>query len=670
MHVRIAWEIYHHQQKQHLDLTHKSGVPSSGQSKGGSDLLRPLNHMFSLGGRPQDMPSFSSALLSAAGGSRAPFDSPLPSHHNQFGSSPASPHMSSQTTNFPRFPTFGGFGPLNSSMSLPPVGVPPTPSPTLFGPTAISVTRDLPIPGCLPGLSASGPDLWSRTANTRPTSSLFPPLTSSTPSTSSSSSSSWGGLKAEAERNRINEEIYNKRKASESIEKEAKRFERDKHRSDDRLDAKHRDQSHNSLKHNSSSHLRNGDIYSDNKSKEWMKSSNKRDTSRSPVHQYHHSHGHPSHHSHHSHSHPHSHSHIHSQNSSKSGNPDMSAFDNKLSSIGVKDEQKEDLHSISERDGHRISRFASDEQKVKTNAIPTVTSNASNLLSSSTSLTAMGLNNQLEKARLMGLFGIQGTPPPMSPHFNANNGSDPLRSYWNPLMASVDPFKNLHDFQVRPDFLDRDNIFQRYSLLNSSGGGASLMERLAKESAEKEMLSHSIEKHNSKLMASHMRSNDTSFTSGLPIHPPHTPHTPHMPPSQASTPSSLSSNLFPANPYLNSLHSLSASAGSYVKNNKSSAALHTSSSSTSSSEPSSPSLVATNGTLPALIPNVLNHSSIHSSNLTNSKLSIGSLIESPLETIKDISNKSSDTKSTPMGPLVIPNGNNANVVDVLETNSR
>ena len=185
MHVRIAWEIYHHQQKQHFDLSHKTGNHGvSAQNKSGADLLRPINHMFSMGSRTQDLPPFSSALLSAA--SRTPFDSALPSHNNQFGSTPPSPHLSTQTTNFPRYPTFGGFGSLNSPLGLPQVAGPPTSSGTLYGPTAISVTRDLPIPGCLPGLSASGPDLWSRSANTRPTSALFPPLTASTSSASSS----------------------------------------------------------------------------------------------------------------------------------------------------------------------------------------------------------------------------------------------------------------------------------------------------------------------------------------------------------------------------------------------------------------------------------------------------------------------------------------------------
>ena len=467
-------------------------------------------------------------------------------------------------------------------------------------------------------------------------------------SSSSSSTSSWGGLKAEAERNR---DDHFKRKATDSVDKEAKRFERDKLRYDDRVDTKHRDQSHSHSKHSNSSHLRNGDIYLDNKSKDVIKSNNMR----SPVHQ--------SNHSHHNH---------HNQSSSKGSNSDLSAFDtNKTNSIGVKNEQKDELMAIGviERERERLSRLSADciEHKLKANnainSYGTSSSSASNLLNSS-SLAAMGLNNHLEKARLMGLFGLQGTPPPMSPHFTATAPTDPMRSYWNPLIASNDPFKNLHDFQMRPDFLDRENIFQRYSLLNSSGGGASLMEKLAKETAEKEMLSHSLEKHNSKLLP-HLRSNETPFPSGLGLHSPHTSHPSHMPPS-VSTPSSSSSAIFPANPYLNSLHSLSASAGSYVKNNKTSSLLHTSSS-TSSSEPSSPSLGPPNGNLPTLIPSVLNHS-IHSSNLTNSKLSIGSLIDSPLDAMKEISHKTNDSNSSSIGCLLVANGNAT--IDVLETNSR
>jgi hypothetical protein len=679
MHVRIAWEIYHHQQKQQqLDLSHKSGISSSGinASKTGSsaaDMLRPLNHLFPLPPRTHEMPPFSSALLSAAGvhaaaaaaaTSRASFESQLQSHHNQFGSTTPSPHLSGGTSNFARFSGFGGFSSLGSALSLPPGPTPPT-SNTLFGPAAISAARDLPIPGCLPGLSAAVPDLWSRNSNTRSTPALFPPLTTSTSSTSSSNSS-WGGLKAEAERDRLHEELYNKRKHTDSTDKDPKRFEKDKSKSEEKTDVKHRDHSH---KHSSSSHLsthlRNGDIYSEHKNKEWVKNSNKRESSRSPIHHSHHSHQtHSSHHNHH---------HSHSHQTAKISKSEISAFDNnKISSVDVKEEQKEENVSINQSDRERHSKSIIDsgnDGNCKTTAVPTLTtSSTSNLLNPSATLAAMSLNNPLERARLMGLFGLHDTPPPVSPHLSASNANDSLRPYWAPLLQPVgDPFKSLHEFQVRPDFLDRDNIFQRYSLLNSSGGGASLIEKIAKENAEKEMLNHSIERHNSKLSGTQLRSNESNFNSGLPPHNPHTPHMPASHSSSAPTPSSSSStsNLFPANPYLNSLHSLSTSAGSYVRStSKTSTPVQTSSSSSSSSEPSSP-LAPTNGTLPALIPNVLNHST----NITNSKISINSIVETPLEVIKEISNKNSETNTT---SNLSNNGttNSNSGVEIAETNSR
>ncbi|XP_035211423.1 uncharacterized threonine-rich GPI-anchored glycoprotein PJ4664.02-like, partial [Stegodyphus dumicola] len=61
MHVRISWEIYHHQQKQQAD-SQKSG---NGTSKAVSDLLRPPNHLFGSIPRPHEL-GFSSPLLGAA----------------------------------------------------------------------------------------------------------------------------------------------------------------------------------------------------------------------------------------------------------------------------------------------------------------------------------------------------------------------------------------------------------------------------------------------------------------------------------------------------------------------------------------------------------------------------------------------------------------------------
>lgn len=53
MHVRIAWEIYHHQQKQAAEV--KAGVNVGGSK---SDLLRPPTHLFPGPPRPHDLSSF------------------------------------------------------------------------------------------------------------------------------------------------------------------------------------------------------------------------------------------------------------------------------------------------------------------------------------------------------------------------------------------------------------------------------------------------------------------------------------------------------------------------------------------------------------------------------------------------------------------------------------
>lgn len=194
MHVRIAWEIYHHQQKQ-AETTRKGGlvpaagldVASSSKSVPPSDILRPLNNLFSLPSR-HEMPSFSSTLLSAAvahSAARSPFAASLPT---PLGSPDVGPHLGVPPYSRPGYSSFGGFGPLNT---LGMFHVPTTQnSPSLFGVPAVG-GRDLPIAGCLPGLSASVPDPWGRGHRAA---GLFPPLTSA------ANSSPWGGLKAEADR--------------------------------------------------------------------------------------------------------------------------------------------------------------------------------------------------------------------------------------------------------------------------------------------------------------------------------------------------------------------------------------------------------------------------------------------------------------------------------------
>lgn len=47
MHVRIAWEIYHHQAKQNPDKTATPGIGVK------SDMLRPPTHIFPPGGVPR-----------------------------------------------------------------------------------------------------------------------------------------------------------------------------------------------------------------------------------------------------------------------------------------------------------------------------------------------------------------------------------------------------------------------------------------------------------------------------------------------------------------------------------------------------------------------------------------------------------------------------------------
>jgi len=54
MHVRIAWEIYHHQGKQNPDKTAAPGIGVKTEQ-----LLRPPSHIFSSAGaipRPHEMP--------------------------------------------------------------------------------------------------------------------------------------------------------------------------------------------------------------------------------------------------------------------------------------------------------------------------------------------------------------------------------------------------------------------------------------------------------------------------------------------------------------------------------------------------------------------------------------------------------------------------------------
>ncbi|GLH00958.1 Uncharacterized protein GBIM_07203, partial [Gryllus bimaculatus] len=123
MHVRIAWEIYHHQQKQQAEAKAGAAKPP--------DLLRPPNHLFPGGlappPRPHDLPSFASTLTAHRG---PPFDAGP--HPSSFLNPPTAPHLGTGVSPFGRYPsTFTGansaFPSLGATASVfpPPRDMPP-----------------------------------------------------------------------------------------------------------------------------------------------------------------------------------------------------------------------------------------------------------------------------------------------------------------------------------------------------------------------------------------------------------------------------------------------------------------------------------------------------------------------------------------------------------------
>lgn len=121
MHVRIAWEIYNHQQKQKRAEAHKAGagIPLA-SVKPPTDPLHPANHLFSALPRQHDLSPFSSSLMSAASAHpRAPFEAS--SHHSTF-LNPSPAHMGVAPFARPSYPGFGAPGP--GFTSLGPLGIP------------------------------------------------------------------------------------------------------------------------------------------------------------------------------------------------------------------------------------------------------------------------------------------------------------------------------------------------------------------------------------------------------------------------------------------------------------------------------------------------------------------------------------------------------------------
>ncbi|KAG0429730.1 hypothetical protein HPB47_023335, partial [Ixodes persulcatus] len=111
MHVRIAWEIYKHQQKQQ-----QQAAAATARTKG--DMLRaPNHHLYSAMPRPHDLASFPSALLGAAAAAAAGGMSRMPvstSSSSMSRSSSSSRGLPPGMSPFAR-PGFPSFGPAANS---------------------------------------------------------------------------------------------------------------------------------------------------------------------------------------------------------------------------------------------------------------------------------------------------------------------------------------------------------------------------------------------------------------------------------------------------------------------------------------------------------------------------------------------------------------------------
>ncbi|CAL1293690.1 unnamed protein product [Larinioides sclopetarius] len=265
MHVRISWEIYHHQQKQQQADSQKSGGPT----KAVTDLLRPPNHLFGSIPRPHEL-GFSSPLLGAAASlhARSPYDV-SPQHPSFLGPTPA--HLGMTPYARPNYPSIGVPG--NSFGGLGTLGLPGA---SMLG------GRELG-----PSYLSMGQDPWSRLHRTPP-------------NFNSPSATSWGGLKAEAERERLakrdeqereKEKEKQKRVEQEKREKESeksKEIARESKKDHEREREKQKERDRESrLSHVPNSNpdiIRNGES-SDrrDRDKDWERARERRETSRSPI---------------------------------------------------------------------------------------------------------------------------------------------------------------------------------------------------------------------------------------------------------------------------------------------------------------------------------------------------------------------------------------------------
>lgn len=428
MHVRIAWEIYHHQQKQQAETQKPSGTSASAIStatKSASDLLRPPNHLFASLPRPPDL-AFSSSLLGAAASvhSRAPYDV-SPQHNTFLGPSPA--HLGVSPFARPGYPGFGtpgsSFGGLGSLAGL---------TGSMFS------SRDLG-PSCL----GMGQDPWSRLHRTPP----------NFPAPSATSAASWGGLKAEAERERErlhreeqerekNKKVEMEKEKREKESEKPKEIHRDK-RDQDKQKERDRDvrASHHS---NSIDVLRNGEVVERGRERErdWERSRERRDSSRSPIR-------------------------INREICSKTDSAFESSNPGPKQEVKVKEEKKDDDHPTGSRDS--ATSAGPERERTRSTENPRTDVTGDFLPRSLPPALGMGLNS-LDRSRMMGPLGLgpHTDRPPHSqvPHFwGPLPPPHPSSTTTSSSLTTAEHYRNLELQQMRE--LDREQLMQKYASLSS-----------------------------------------------------------------------------------------------------------------------------------------------------------------------------------------------------------
>lgn len=157
-------------------------------------------------------------------------------------------------------------------------------------------------------------------------------------------------------------------------------------------------------------------------------------------------------------------------------------------------------------------------------------------------------------------------PPPISIANSQTHSGQPSSSSSSMMMP--DPFKSLQDISLRAGLVnqDRENVFSRFNLLNSSGGGASILEKLNKEQMEKlemmQMNQNANSKHETTNKSSSNRNNvayhlasSSTMSSNLPTASQTSSITVSSAPSVSSTPyGTVTHPSYPHQSYLNSLY--------------------------------------------------------------------------------------------------------------------